>query len=67
MNEEKKEIQEKRPLNGFFVFVYYLVTLVANILHPVTVIGRENLPEHGALLCPNPKALFKEGLLRNVK
>ena len=53
MNEEKKEIQEKRPLNGFFVFVYYLVTLVANILHPVTVIGRENLPEHGALLCPN--------------
>ena len=53
MNEEKKEIQEKRPLNGFFVFVYYLVTLVANIFHPVTVIGRENLPEHGALLCPN--------------
>ena len=53
MNEEKKEVQEKRPLNGFFVFVYYLVTLVANILHPVTVIGRENLPEHGALLCPN--------------
>ena len=29
------------------------MTLVANILHPVTVIGRENLPEHGALLCPN--------------
>ena len=53
MNEEKKEVQEKRPLNGFFVFVYYLVTLVANILHPVTVIGRENLPEHSALLCPN--------------
>ena len=47
MNEPKK------PLNGFFVFVYYLVTLVANILHPVTVIGRENLPEHGAMLCPN--------------
>lgn len=47
MNEPKK------PLNGFFVFVYYLVTLVANILHPVTVIGRENLPEYGAMLCPN--------------
>ena len=43
----------KKPLNGFFVFVYYLVTLVAGILHPVTVIGRERLPEHGALLCPN--------------
>ena len=33
--------------------IYYLVSAVAGILHPVTVIGRENLPEHGALLCPN--------------
>ena len=45
--------ETKKPLNSFFVFVYYLVALVAGILHPVTVIGRENLPEHGALLCPN--------------
>lgn len=45
--------EPKKPLNRFFVCVYYLVTLVAGILHPVTVIGRENLPEHGALLCPN--------------
>ena len=42
-----------KPLNRFFVCIYYLVSLVAGILHPVTVIGRENLPEHGALLCPN--------------
>lgn len=40
-------------MNGFFVCIYYLVNLVAGILHPVTIIGRENLPEHGALLCPN--------------
>ena len=46
-------MSEKRPLNGFFVCIYYLVNLVAGILHPVTIIGRENLPEHGALLCPN--------------
>ena len=45
--------QRKKPFNGIFVAVYYLVSLVAGILHPVTVIGRENLPEHGALLCPN--------------
>ena len=43
-------MSEKRPLNGFFVCIYYLVNLVAGILHPVTIIGRENLPEHGALL-----------------
>lgn len=46
-------MSEKRPLNGFFVCIYYLVNLVVGILHPVTIIGRENLPEHGALLCPN--------------
>ena len=37
-------MSEKRPLNGFFVCIYYLVNLVAGILHPVTIIGRENLP-----------------------
>ena len=50
---EDGTMSEKRPLNGFFVCIYYLVNLVAGILHPVTIIGRENLPEHGALLCPN--------------
>ena len=44
---------EKKPLNRFFIVVYRLVNAVAAVLHPVTVIGRENLPEHGALLCPN--------------
>ena len=48
-----REAEKKRPLNRFFVAIYYLVSAVAGILHPVTVIGRENLPEHGALLCPN--------------
>ena len=43
-------MSEKRPLNGFFVCIYYLVNLVAGILHPVTIIGRENLPEHGGIL-----------------
>ena len=42
-----------KPFNGFFVFVYYLVRFVTNILHPTTVEGIENLPEHGVLLCPN--------------
>ena len=42
-----------KPLGTFFVFAYYVVGLVCRILHPTTVEGLENLPEHGALLCPN--------------
>lgn len=42
-----------KPFNRFFVFIYYVVGLVADILHPVSVEGLERLPESGALLCPN--------------
>ena len=42
-----------KPLGTLFVFAYYVVGLVCRILHPTTVEGLENLPEHGALLCPN--------------
>ena len=42
-----------KPFNRFFVFIYYLVGFVTNILHPTSVEGMENLPEHGVLLCPN--------------
>ena len=44
---------QMKPLNRFFVFIYYLVGLIADILHPVTVEGLEHLPKSGALLCPN--------------
>ena len=42
-----------KPLGTLFVIAYHVVGLVCNILHPTTVEGLENLPEHGALLCPN--------------
>lgn len=42
-----------RPFNRLFVFIYYVVGLVADILHPVSVEGLERLPKSGALLCPN--------------
>ena len=42
-----------KPFNRFFVFIYYVVGLVADILHPVSVEGLERLPKSGALLCPN--------------
>jgi 1-acyl-sn-glycerol-3-phosphate acyltransferase len=42
-----------KPLNRFFVLVYYVVGFVADILHPVSVEGMEKLPRSGVLLCPN--------------
>ena len=42
-----------KPTNRFFVVVYYVVGLICNILHPTTVVGMENLPKSGVLLCPN--------------
>lgn len=42
-----------KPFNGIFVAIYYVVGLVSRILHPTEVEGLENLPESGALLCPN--------------
>lgn len=42
-----------KPFNRLFVFIYYVVGLVADILHPVSVEGLERLPKSGALLCPN--------------
>lgn len=42
-----------KPLNRFFVFIYYLVGFITGILHPVTVEGLDRIPRSGALLCPN--------------
>ena len=42
-----------KPFNRLFVFIYYLVGFVTSILHPASIEGLENLPPHGALLCPN--------------
>jgi 1-acyl-sn-glycerol-3-phosphate acyltransferase len=42
-----------KPFNRFFVFVYYLVGAISNLLHPVSVEGMEKLPASGVLLCPN--------------
>lgn len=42
-----------RPFNRLFVFIYYVVGLVADVLHPVSVEGLERLPGSRVLLCPN--------------
>lgn len=42
-----------KPFNRLFVIIYYVVGLVARILHPTSVEGMERLPKSGVLLCPN--------------
>ena len=42
-----------KPFNCLFVFIYYVVGFIADVLHPVSVEGLEKLPKSGALLCPN--------------
>lgn len=43
-----------KPTNyHIFLLAYYLIKLVTNILHPVTVEGLDRLPRNGVLLCPN--------------
>ena len=52
-----------KPLGTLFVIAYYVVGLLCSILHPTTVEGLENLPEHGALLCPNHSSNWDPVLL----
>lgn len=52
-----------KPLNGFFVFVYYVVGFLVGILHPTTVEGLEKLPKSGVLLCPNHSSNWDPVLL----
>lgn len=52
-----------KPLNRFFVFVYYVVGFLVGILHPTTVEGMERLPKSGVLLCPNHSSNWDPVLL----
>ena len=42
-----------KPLNRFFVVVYYIVRAVVSVLYPTSVEGMDQLPRSGVLLCPN--------------
>nr|WP_326184050.1 lysophospholipid acyltransferase family protein [uncultured Oscillibacter sp.] len=52
-----------KPINGFFVFVYYVVGFLTRILYPTTVEGLEKLPKNGVLLCPNHSSNWDPVLL----
>ncbi len=40
-------------MKAFYSFFYYLIWPFFNLLHPIRAIGRENIPEGAALICPN--------------
>ena len=52
-----------KPMNGFFVFVYYVVGFLTRILFPTSVEGLEKLPKSGVLLCPNHSSNWDPVLL----
>ena len=37
----------------FYQFIYRVVWPFFSLFHPIRVIGRENIPEGGAVICPN--------------
>ena len=41
----------------FYQFIYRVVWPFFSLFHPIRVIGRENIPEGGAVICPNHSAL----------
>lgn len=59
MSEEKKaapkESTERRikRMDGWFHFLYAVIWPFFNLFHPVRAIGRENIPEGPAVICPN--------------
>ncbi len=57
--EEKQTVQtreissEDRRKNRWFRFLYIVIGIYYNIIHPVRAVGRENIPEGPAVICPN--------------
>ena len=47
----------------FFHFIWTVLGPIFRFLHPLEVSGLENLPAHGAMLCPNHSSLWDPILL----
>ena len=45
--------QEDRRRDAWFHFLYDLIWPFFNLIHPLRVIGRENIPEGPVVICPN--------------
>lgn len=53
--QKKKETpeQRKKRMDWFFHLLYIIVRPYFWLIHPVRAIGRENIPEGPAVICPN--------------
>ncbi len=40
-------------MNGYYRFVYWVLRIVYIVIYPWRVIGAKNIPQGGALICPN--------------
>ena len=45
--------QERRRMDGWFHFLYAVIWPFFNLFRPVRAIGRENIPDGPAVICPN--------------
>ncbi len=52
-NEEKAKSREDRRMDFWFHLLYLVIWPIYNILRPVRAVGRENIPEGPAVICPN--------------
>lgn len=45
--------QRKKRMDRFFHFLYIIICPYFKLIHPVHAVGRENIPEGPAVICPN--------------
>ena len=45
--------QRKKRMDWFFHFLYIIICPYFKLIHPVRAVGRENIPEGPAVICPN--------------
>lgn len=45
--------KQRRKLDSMFHFLYAVIWPFFNLFHPVRAIGRENIPDGPAVICPN--------------
>ena len=52
-NAVKEPGREDRRMDFWFHLLYFIIWPIYNILRPVRAIGRENIPDGPAVICPN--------------
>ena len=50
---QEESRREDRRKDAWFHFLYAVLWPILNFIHPVHAIGRENIPDGPAVICPN--------------